>query len=100
MLLAARTRLPLIALASSLTRSVSVSAAMSTNPKARSFEGGPPASESGIDFYSWPTPNGLKVRCVPVRLRRAGTGADLAASPSPPRPPTRSELTDQRRSRR
>ncbi|TNY20580.1 glutathione S-transferase [Rhodotorula diobovata] len=46
---------------------------MSTNPKARSFEGGPPASESGIDFYSWPTPNGLKINVALEELADLGT---------------------------
>lgn len=63
MLLAARARLPLFALAATtLSTSFAPLAMAASNPKARNFATGPPASESGIDFYSFRTPNGLKVR--------------------------------------
>lgn len=74
MLASLRFRLPLAALAShTLSRSLALSAlsslamasAASTearSPKARMFSTGPPASPSGIDLYSFRTPNGLQVR--------------------------------------
>ncbi|KPV73470.1 uncharacterized protein RHOBADRAFT_54692 [Rhodotorula graminis WP1] len=46
-----------------------------SNPKSRNFATGPPASESGIDLYTWPTPNGLKINVALAELANLGTPA-------------------------
>ncbi|GAA5842228.1 hypothetical protein JCM9279_002824 [Rhodotorula babjevae] len=76
MLLAARARLPFFALATTTLSSTLAPLAMAaSNPKARNFATGPPASESGIDFYSFPTPNGLKINVALEELANLGTPA-------------------------
>ncbi|KAK4047195.1 Glutathione S-transferase 2 [Microbotryomycetes sp. JL221] len=47
----------------------------------RQMSNAPPPSSSGIDLYSWPTPNGLKITVALEELKEAGVAVEYTYHP-------------------